>query len=142
MLSCTTVCGRSCGISERVARADHVPRSDGKTGSEAGRRERPTMGAFNIETSLQFEAGRDDMLQVFSSDSLTPRSARKNVALRMEKKLQMQIFASMKAIDPERATTAIAAWARFVDLASRTRSTPFETLAQYLPSRAIDAGEL
>ena len=100
------------------------------------------MGAFNIETSLQFEAGRDDMLQVFSSDSLTPRSARKNVALRMEKKLQMQIFASMKAIDPERATTAIAAWARFVDLASRTRSTPFETLAQYLPSRAIDAGEL
>jgi hypothetical protein len=31
---------------------------------------------------------------------------------------------------------------KFVALASRTRMKPFETLDQYLPTRAIDAGEL
>jgi len=61
---------------------------------------------------------------------------------RPEKRIQAQMLAEMMAIDPDRAITAMKAWARFVQLASRTRATPFETLAEYIPSRTIDAGEL
>lgn len=82
------------------------------------------------------------MLQVFSGDALTSRSSCGNIASRPEKEIQMHIFAKMKDIDSERAVTAMAAWARFVVLASQTRVKPFETMEQYLPSRAIDAGEL
>jgi hypothetical protein len=48
----------------------------------------------------------------------------------------------MISIDPGRAVTSMKAWAMFVQLASRTRVQPFETMAEYLPSRIIDAGEL
>ncbi|KAF5713947.1 hypothetical protein FGLOB1_3747 [Fusarium globosum] len=61
---------------------------------------------------------------------------------RPEKKLQTQIFSEMMAIDQRRAITTMKAWASFVQLASRTRMTPFETLEEYIPARVIDAGEL
>ena len=61
---------------------------------------------------------------------------------RPEKKLQAKILMGMMAIDPKRAVTSMKAWATFVQLASRTRSQPFGTLQEYLPSRIIDAGEL
>lgn len=59
-----------------------------------------------------------------------------------EKILQSQIFSEMMSIDRKRAIIAMKAWASFVQLASRTRTAPFETLAEYVPARVIDAGEL
>jgi hypothetical protein len=56
--------------------------------------------------------------------------------------LQSQILTEMMAIDRDRAIVTMQAWAKFVDLASHTRESSFETLQQYLPRRAIDAGEL
>lgn len=79
------------------------------------------------------------MLHVFRDDAL---NAHVSDEVRPEKKLQAQILAEMMAIDKPRAITTMKAWAKFVELASRTRSEPFETLDEYLPSRAIDAGEL
>jgi len=62
---------------------------------------------------------------------------------RGEKQMQSQILSEMMAIDPERAVTAMKAWATFVELASaRARSQPFATLKEYLPYRIIDAGEM
>lgn len=142
MLFCMMVCRDACHVSLQLDQANEVSRSDGKTGSEAGRREKPTVRAHSVDTLHQLETGRDGVLQVFSDNPLTSSSSSINVAPRPEKKIQLQIFAKMKAIDSERAVTAMAAWARFVDLASRTRTKPFETLEQYLPSRVIDAGEL
>ncbi|KAF2448982.1 fusicoccadiene synthase [Karstenula rhodostoma CBS 690.94] len=86
-----------------------------------------------------FKEGRDDMLHVFRDEPLNEKVL-DNV--RPEKKLQAQILAEMMAIDRTRAITTMKAWAQFVELASRTRSEPFETLDEYLPSRAIDAGEM
>ncbi|KAK7179884.1 hypothetical protein DPSP01_004204 [Paraphaeosphaeria sporulosa] len=86
-----------------------------------------------------FKEGRDDMLHVFRDDALNEKV---HGTVRPEKKLQAQILAEMMAIDRARAITTMKAWAQFVELASRTRSQPFETLDEYLPSRAIDAGEL
>lgn len=79
------------------------------------------------------------MLHVFRHDALNEKVPDK---VRPEKKLQAQILAEMMAIDRTRAITTMKSWAQFVELASRTRSEPFETLDEYLPSRAIDAGEL
>jgi hypothetical protein len=62
--------------------------------------------------------------------------------VRPERVLQLQIFAEMIAIDHDRAIVTMEAWAKFIDLASRTRVEPFDTLEEYLPNRAIDAGEL
>lgn len=63
-------------------------------------------------------------------------------SMRPEKILQAQILNEMMSIDNKRAITAMKAWATFVQLASRTRAAPFETLAEYVPARIIDAGEL
>lgn len=57
-------------------------------------------------------------------------------------KLQKKIFSDMMAIDPQRAITSMKAWAKFLQLASRSRAMPGSTLEEYLPSRIIDAGEL
>ncbi|KAJ4294097.1 hypothetical protein N0V90_007787 [Kalmusia sp. IMI 367209] len=86
-----------------------------------------------------FKEGRDDMLHVFGDDALNEKVSDE---VRPEKKLQAKMLAEMMAIDRSRAITTMKAWAKFVQLASRTRSEPFETLDEYLPSRAIDAGEL
>ncbi|KAF2008685.1 terpenoid synthase [Aaosphaeria arxii CBS 175.79] len=86
-----------------------------------------------------FREGRDQMLDAFGNDALNRKV---DAGSRPEKKLQAQVFGEMLAIDPVRGVTSMKAWATFVQLASRTRSTPFETLAEYLPSRIIDAGEL
>ncbi|KAK7935351.1 hypothetical protein PG985_000846 [Apiospora marii] len=61
---------------------------------------------------------------------------------RPEKRLQAQIFAEMRKLDPIRAETTMKAWGRFVQLASETRARPFNTMEEYVPSRVIDAGEL
>ncbi|KAF2996753.1 terpene cyclase [Neopestalotiopsis sp. 37M] len=61
---------------------------------------------------------------------------------RPEMRLQAQIFAEMMVIDPERARTAMKAWAKCVQLTAKTRETRYETLAEYVPARNIDAGEL
>lgn len=83
------------------------------------------------------------MLEVFSGDCSVAAVPSYGIkALSPQKKIQIQIFARMKAIDAERAVTTMQSWTKFVQLASRTRTKPFETLDQYLPSRAIDAGEL
>lgn len=82
------------------------------------------------------------MLQAFSEDSVVATLSTEAKALDPRKKIQRQIFSQMKAIDAERAVITIRSWMKFVDLASRTRMKPFETLHQYLPIRAIDAGEL
>lgn len=79
------------------------------------------------------------MLHVFGADALNHSVASD---VRPEKKLQAQMLAEMMAIDRNRAITSMQAWAKFVQLASRTRAAPFETLGEYLPSRTIDAGEL
>jgi hypothetical protein len=79
------------------------------------------------------------MLHVFGSDALNQSIGEVD---RSEKKLQAEMLAEMMAIDRPRAITTMEAWAKFVQLASRTRAEPFETLAEFLPSRAIDAGEL
>ncbi|KAK3392844.1 isoprenoid synthase domain-containing protein [Podospora didyma] len=62
--------------------------------------------------------------------------------VRPEQRLQVQILAEMKAIDPSRAKTTMKAWARFVQLASKTRTKPFATLLEYIPARVTDCGEL
>lgn len=62
--------------------------------------------------------------------------------LRPEKRLQAQMLSEMMRLDQPRAVTTMKAWARFVQLASQTRTTPFETLEEYIPARVIDAGEL
>jgi fusicocca-2,10(14)-diene synthase len=49
----------------------------------------------------------------------------------------------MMAIDKPRAITTMKSWQRFIDVvSSRQRSEPFNGLADYLPYRISDAGEL
>jgi hypothetical protein len=79
------------------------------------------------------------MLHVFGTNALNQKVDEKDGP---EKKLQAKMLAEMLAIDHSRAIITMEAWAKFVQLASRTRAEPFETLAEFLPSRAIDAGEL
>jgi hypothetical protein len=79
------------------------------------------------------------MLHVFGEDALEHKVTS---ADRPEKKLQARMLAEMMNVDPTRAITTMEAWAKFVQLASRTRAEPFRTLDEFLPSRAIDAGEL
>ena len=80
------------------------------------------------------------MLDTFSNGS---RNGEVDIESTGEKQIQSQILKEMMAIDPERATTSMRAWATFIQLAaSRPRSVPFETLDEYLPYRIIDAGEL
>ncbi|EWG53945.1 hypothetical protein FVEG_12269 [Fusarium verticillioides 7600] len=79
----------------------------------------------------------DSFLQPFVTPALEV-----NARSRPEKKLQAQIFLEMMAIDKRRAITTMKAWASFVQSASRTRMTSFETLEEYIPARVIDAGEL
>lgn len=65
-----------------------------------------------------------------------------DAAVRPEKRLQARMLAEMISIDQRRAVTSMKAWAKFVRFASQTRAAPFETLAEYIPARVIDAGEL
>jgi hypothetical protein len=56
--------------------------------------------------------------------------------------LQAAIVKRLMSIDLIRYTTSIKAWVVFVQRASRPRTDKFETLADYVPNRIIDAGEL
>ncbi|KAI1735626.1 fusicoccadiene synthase [Xylaria scruposa] len=95
------------------------------------------MESFDLKKDLKKEATK--MLDAFGDGALD-RSV--NAKSGPEKRLQAQMLSEMLALDPERAVTSMKAWAKFVQLASRTRSSPFETLDEYVPSRVIDAGEL
>uniref|UniRef100_A0A1Y1MMD3 Terpene synthase metal-binding domain-containing protein n=1 Tax=Photinus pyralis TaxID=7054 RepID=A0A1Y1MMD3_PHOPY len=80
-----------------------------------------------------------DILETFERNILDRRV---DARTRPEKRLQAQILSEMMGIDPERAIVTMKAWATFVQLASRARSAPIKTLAEYIPARVIDAGEL
>jgi hypothetical protein len=88
---------------------------------------------------LKTNRGTAVILETFGPNAL---DSEVNTKMRPEKCLQAQLLSEMMAIDKPRAITSMRAWATFVQLASQTRSLPFETLEQYMPSRAIDAGEL
>jgi hypothetical protein len=79
------------------------------------------------------------MLETFGESIVDNRV---DLKARPEKRILGQILAEMMAIDPIRAKTTMTAWATFVQLASRTRMKPFDTLKDYIPARVIDAGEL
>ncbi|KAI1498011.1 isoprenoid synthase domain-containing protein [Biscogniauxia marginata] len=79
------------------------------------------------------------LLDTFGDNVLDPTVRPKS---RPEKQLQAKVFSEMRAIDSVRAVTSMKAWATFVGLAARTRSQPFRTMEEYIPSRIIDAGEL
>jgi hypothetical protein len=85
-------------------------------------------------------AGNSNILEVFNPKSALQSDI--NADMRPEKRLQAAIFEKMRSIDPVRAIMSMKAWAVFVQLASRTRFDRLETLADYIPSRIIDAGEL
>lgn len=95
------------------------------------------MESFDLKKDLKQEATK--MLDAFGDGALDRKI---NAKSGPEKRLQAQMLSEMMALDPVRAVTSMKAWARFVQLASRTRSSPFETLEKYVPSRVIDAGEL
>lgn len=89
--------------------------------------------------NLSEETATTGLLGTFGASALVHKTQSN---MRPEKRLQAQILSDMMAIDRERAFTTMKAWATFVQLASRTRSTPFETMEEYIPARVIDAGEL
>ena len=89
---------------------------------------------------LQESSGDAQLLDVFSSKSALRSEL--NAEMRPEKRLQDSMLKRMISIDLVRSITSMKAWAMFVQLASRTRISRFETLAEYIPSRVIDAGEL
>ncbi|KAI1267820.1 fusicoccadiene synthase [Xylariaceae sp. FL1019] len=95
------------------------------------------MESFDLKKDLKEETTQ--MLDAFG-DNAHDRRASDNTT--PEKRLQAQMLSEMMAIDPSRAVTSMKAWAKFVQLASQTRSSPFETLEEYVPARVIDAGEL
>ncbi|KAI0186244.1 isoprenoid synthase domain-containing protein [Xylaria flabelliformis] len=95
------------------------------------------MESFDLKKDLEKEATK--MLDAFGDGALDRRV---NAKSGPEKRLQAQMLSEMLSFDPERAVTSMKAWAKFVQLASRTRSSAFETLDEYVPSRVIDAGEL
>ncbi|TGJ82762.1 hypothetical protein E0Z10_g6002 [Xylaria hypoxylon] len=95
------------------------------------------MESFDLKKDFKKETTK--MLDAFGDGAL---DLRVNTKSGPEKRLQAQMLSEMMALDPVRAITSMKAWARFVQLASRTRSSPFETLEEYVPSRVIDAGEL
>ena len=84
--------------------------------------------------------GNAELLDVFNDRSVLQHGDEHD--MRPEKRLQGELLKKMMSIDPVRSVTSMKAWAKFVQLASRTRIDHFETLAEYLPSRIIDAGEL
>ncbi|KAI1079135.1 fusicoccadiene synthase [Whalleya microplaca] len=96
------------------------------------------MESFDLKKDLGGTAG---FLETFGAGALDLK-VNVDPKTRPEKRLQAQLFSEMMAIDPKRAMTSMKAWARFVQSAARTRSLPFETLDQYIPARAVDAGEL
>lgn len=89
--------------------------------------------------NMQHSDTNNSILEAFGDKALDSGAAS---GLRPEKRLQAQILSEMMRIDQQRAVTTMKAWARFVQLASQTRTTPFETLEEYIPARVIDAGEL
>ncbi|KAK6204002.1 hypothetical protein LQW54_008575 [Pestalotiopsis sp. IQ-011] len=98
---------------------------------------RHAMENLDLKGSLDQNFG--SILEPVKIDSLKQEL---NSKMRPEKWLLARMVSEMMALDAERAVTSIKAWAAFVQLASKTRREPFETLAEYVPARVIDAGEL
>ncbi|KAI1135782.1 fusicoccadiene synthase [Hypoxylon sp. FL0543] len=94
------------------------------------------METFDLKSDLAETTG---FLDTFGAGALELKIDPK---ARPEKRLQAQMLSEMMAKDPKRAITTMKAWARFVQSAAKTRAAPFETLEEYMPARAVDAGEL
>ncbi|KAK0701925.1 isoprenoid synthase domain-containing protein [Lasiosphaeria miniovina] len=88
------------------------------------------------------DTGGPGILETFGTGVLDHNIEGSLGKLSSTKRLQARVLAEMIAIDAPRAKTTMEAWARFVQLASRTRLKAFDTLAQYIPARVIDCGEL
>ncbi|KAI1292698.1 isoprenoid synthase domain-containing protein [Xylaria venustula] len=92
------------------------------------------------ELDLQnLKSNAHSILDTFSQDAL---SSEIGPGARPEKRLQAQILSEMMSIDAPRARTTMKAWAKFVQLAAKTRLSNFKTLETYIPARVVDAGEL
>ncbi|KAK6828344.1 hypothetical protein PG987_011685 [Apiospora arundinis] len=60
-----------------------------------------------------------------------------------KKRIQSLIFSEMLSIDPECAKTTMKAWARFIEVGSaREHDMRFKSMAEYIPYRIRDVGEM
>ncbi|KAJ4368118.1 hypothetical protein N0V83_006473 [Neocucurbitaria cava] len=84
------------------------------------------MEQLDLKNTYQFQEGGDEILHVFGDNALTPAI---NGETRPEKRLQAQILTELLSVDRERAITTMKAWTRFIDLASRTRTTDLKAIS-------------
>ena len=60
-----------------------------------------------------------------------------------KKQIQSLIFSEMLSIDPDCAKTTMKAWARFIEVGSaREHEIRFKSMAEYIPYRIRDVGEM
>jgi len=60
-----------------------------------------------------------------------------------KKRIQSLIFNEMLSIDPDCAKTTMKAWARFIEVGSaRDHEIRFKSMAEYIPYRIKDVGEM
>ncbi|GJC78709.1 fusicoccadiene synthase [Colletotrichum liriopes] len=103
---------------------------------------------IDVTDQVDFERGEaenDEMMNAFLEAAHTGsiKSSVSEIARAGKKKIQSQLFLEMLSIDPECAKTTMKAWARFVEVgSSRKHDTCFQTLAEYLPYRIMDVGEM
>jgi hypothetical protein len=93
----------------------------------------------NLDLKKDHDQNARSLLETFRTDILKRDT---DIETRPEKRLQAQILTEMMSLDAKRAVVTMKAWATFVQLAAKTRSEPFGTLAEFIPARVIDAGEL
>ncbi|KAK7927485.1 geranylgeranyl diphosphate synthase, partial [Apiospora marii] len=73
--------------------------------------------------------------------SVTPQPADEKAA--GKKRIQSLIFSEMLSIDPDCAKTTMKAWARFIEVGSaREHGVQFTSMAEYIPYRIKDVGEM
>ena len=85
------------------------------------------------------------MLEEFQHDTSVGVNEQSDAGRKLEgaKQIQSQILAEMMAIDQGRAITTMKSWQKYIEVvSSRRRSEPFSGLAEFLPYRISDAGEL
>ncbi|MCJ1386412.1 hypothetical protein MMC17_009538 [Xylographa soralifera] len=94
---------------------------------------------------LEGPENRRQILEEFQHGTSLDDNERRGVGLKLKgaKQIQSQILAEMMAIDQERAITTMKSWQKYIEVvSSRRRSEPFSDLAEFLPYRISDAGEL
>jgi hypothetical protein len=89
---------------------------------------------------LQGDLQNNDMLEAFKQSTETGVIDTKSSGKR---KIQANMLLEMLSLDRERALTMVKAWATFVELAaSRQHHTHFQSLAEYIPYRILDVGQM